>query len=361
MTPELDRRKFLKLAGATAFIAACGGSTATVSPTPSTAASATASAAPKATGRISIYSALNDSTNNQLFAAFTKATGVEVSVLPLAAAGDLQTKITAEKNNPQADIFVGGSSEFHDPLGKQGLLEAYQSPNAKDVAAQFKEASGLWTGWYTGIFGFISNTSRLNADIGGKKPATWDDLLDPAWSKKLILPDPIKTGGGYIFIATQIFRFNRNETQAMDYMKKLHVNILSYGPSSPGVITSIANAEAGGAPNWAHDILTEKAKDPARIDLTIPKDTGFEVGAVSIVKGGKNLPAAKAFVDWVLTKEAGELNVRLSKRGSVRKDVAPAPGAPTLTSVTLVNYDRQWATDNKTRIQKLWQTTVGIQ
>jgi iron(III) transport system substrate-binding protein len=351
MTPELDRRRFLQLAGATALVAACGGS---ATPSPST------STAPKATGRISIYSALNETTNNQLFAAFTKATGVEVAALPLAAAGDLQTKITAEKNNPQADIFVGGSSEFHDPLGKQGLLEAYQSPNAKDVQAQFKEASGLWTGWYTGIFGFISNTSRL-AEIGAKKPATWDDLLDPVWTKKLILPDPIKTGGGYIFIATQIFRFNRDETKAMDYMKKLHGNIASYGPMSPGVITSIANGEAAGAPNWSHDILTEKAKDPSRIDLTVPADTGFEVGAVSIVKGTKNLLGAQAFVDWVLTKEAGDLNTRLSNRGSVRTDVAPAPGAPTLTSVKLVNYDRQWATDNKTRIQKLWQAAVGIQ
>ncbi|TMC74404.1 MAG: extracellular solute-binding protein [Chloroflexi bacterium] len=229
------------------------------------------------------------------------------------------------------------------------------------MARQFKEASGLWTGWYTGIFGFISNTSRLNSDIGGKKPATWDDLLEPAWKGKLILPDPIKTGGGYIFIATQIFRFGRDETKAMDFMKKLHANILSYGATSPGVITSIANGEAAGAPNWSHDILTEKAKDPTRIDLTVPKDTGFEVGAVSIVKGGKNLPGAKAFVDWVLTKEAGELNVKLSNRGSVLKNVAPAPGSPTLDQVSLVNYDRQWATDNKTRIQKLWQTTVGIQ
>src|SRR5437867_6466330 len=207
MTPELDRRGFLRLAGPTAVVAAGGGATGTAAPSPSTAASATASPAPKATGRISIYSALNESTNNQLFAAFTKATGVEVSALPLAAAGDLQTKITAEKNNPQADIFVGGSSEFHDPLGKQGLLEAYQSPNAKDVQAQFKEASGLWTGWYTGIFGFISNTDRLNKEVGGKKPATWDDLLDPAWSKRLILPDPIKTRGGDSFIPTHSFPF----------------------------------------------------------------------------------------------------------------------------------------------------------
>ena len=355
MTPELDRRKFLKLAGATAFIAACGGAPAATSPSPA----ASASTAPKATGRISIYSALNESTNNQLFAAFTKATGVEVSALPLAAAGDLQTKITAEKNNPQADIFVGGSSEFHDPLGKQGLLEAYQSPNAKDVAAQFKEATGLWTGWYTGIFGFVSNTSRLNSDIGGKKPATWDDLLDPAWKQKLILPDPIKTGGGYIFIATQIFRFGKDEAKAMDFMKKLHPNILSYGPTSPGVITSISNGEAAGAPNWSHDILTEKAKNPG-VELTVPVDMGFEVGAVSIVKGTKSLAAAQALVNWSITKEAGDLNVKLSNRGSTRTDVAPAAGAPSLTSVKLVNYDRQWATDNKTRIQKLWQAAVGL-
>ena len=359
MTPELDRRRFLKLAGATAIVAACGG--ASTAPTAAPSAAPSASVAPKATGTISIYSALNESTNNALFDAFTKATGVKTQVLPLAAAGDLQTRITAEKNNPQADIFVGGSSEFHDPLGKQGLLEAYLSPNAKDVASQFKEATGLWTGWYTGIFGFISNTSRLTKDLGGKKPATWDDLLDPAWKGKLILPDPIKTGGGYIFIATQIFRFNRNETAAMDYMKKLHVNIVQYGPTSPGVIVSVSNGEAAGAPNWSHDILTEKAKDPTRVDLSIPKDTGFEVGAVSIVKGTKNLLGAQAFVDWVLTKEAGDLNVKLSNRGSVRKDVAPAPGAPTLDQVSLVNYDRQWATDNKTRIQKLWQSTVGIQ
>jgi iron(III) transport system substrate-binding protein len=147
----------------------------------------------------------------------------------------------------------------------------------------------------------------------------------------------------------------------MDYMKKLHANILQYGATAPSVITAISNGEAAGAPNWAHDILTEKAKDPTKVDLTVPKDTGFEVGAVSIVKGTKNLPGAQAFVDWVLTKEAGELNVKLSNRGSVRKDVSPAPGSPTLDQVSLVNYDRQWATDNKTRIQKLWQAAVGIQ
>ena len=63
--------------------------------------------------------------------------------------------------------------------------------------------------------------------------------------------------------------------------------------------------------------------------------------------------------DWVLTPEAGALNVKLSNRGSTIASIPPAPGAPTLTSVSLVNYDRQWATDNKTRLLTLWQQTVG--
>jgi iron(III) transport system substrate-binding protein len=352
MATDLERRRFLQLAGATAVIAACGGA-GTASPAPS-AGAATA----KPSGTIQVYSALNDSTNNQLFAAFKAATGVDANVLSLPAAGDLQTRITTEKNNPQADIFVGGSSEFHDPLGKQGLLEKYVSPNAASLKADFKDANGFWTGWYTGIFGFIFNTSRIG-EVGGKKPATWDDLLDPAWSKKLILPDPIKTGGGYIFVATQIFRFNRDEDKAMDYLKKLHANIAQYIATSPGALQLIDQGQFVGCPNWSHDILTEKTKGNP-VDLTVPSDTGFEVGAVSVVKGGKNLPAAKAFVDWVLTPEAGALNVKLSNRGSTLPGVAPAAGSPTLDQVKLVNYDRQWATDNKTRIQQKWQQAVGI-
>jgi iron(III) transport system substrate-binding protein len=357
-----DRRTFLKLAGATAAIAACGGAAAP-SPTASAAGTAAATAAPTAapvTGTISVYSALNQSTNDQFFAAFKAAyPGVSVDVLPLAAAGELQTRITAEKANPKADIFIGGSSEFHDPLGKAGLLEAYIAPNAKDIAAQFKEPTGLWTGWYTGIFGFISNTDRLTKELAGKKPATWDDLLDPAWKGKLILPSPLLTGGGYIFIATQIFRFNKDEDKAMAYMKSLHANVAQYIPTSPGALTLIDQGQYVGCPNWSHDILTEKGKGNP-IDLTVPTDTGFEVGAVSIVKGTKNLAAAQALVNWSITKEAGDLNVKLSNRGSTRTDVASAPGAPSLTSVKLVNYDRQWATDNKTRLLQKWQATVGL-
>jgi iron(III) transport system substrate-binding protein len=350
---KLDRRSFLgwtalSVAAPSILIEACGGT--------SNSAGTPAPAKPK--GHLSVYSALNESTNNAFVQAFNKSyPDVTVDLLPLAAAGELQTRITTEKASPKADVFIGGSSEFHDPLGKQGLLEAYSSPNAKDLPKEYKDANGYWTGWYLGVFGFVSNSTRIS-EVSGGAPADWDALLNSAWKKKLILPDPLKTGGGYIFLVTQVFRFNRDEPKAMDFMKKLDANIAQYVGTAPQGISLVSQGQFVGCPNWAHDILTEKAKGTP-VALNVPKMTGFEVGAISIVKGGPNTAAAKAFVDWTLTKEAGELNVKLSNRLSTRADVPPAPGAPTLKDVTLVQYDRPWATDNKTRLQKAWQQALG--
>ncbi|GEM_PF-131304 len=344
-------------AGASAKPAA----SAAASAKPAASASAKPAAAGKPGGKLSVYSALNESTNNAFVDAFKKANpGVDVDVLPLAAAGELQTRITTERNSPKADIFIGGSSEFHDPLGKQGLLEPYKSPNAAGVDDAFKDPNGNWTGWYIGIFGLVLNKDRFSKEMAGKsKPATWDDILGSDYKGKVDFPDPVKTGGGYIFLATQVFRFNKDEDKAMDYMKKLHGNIGQYIGTSPQAIELVGQGQFLVGPNWGHDILTAASKGQP-VEFIAPPDTANEVGAVSIVKGGPNPAAARAFVDWVLTKEAGELNVKLSNRLSVLKDVPPAPGAPTLQSVKLVNYDRDWATQNKDRLIKKWQQAVGI-
>jgi iron(III) transport system substrate-binding protein len=356
--PGLDRRTVLKMLGGGLALALTGGlldacevSQATLPATPAPGGETPA-------GTLVVYSALNDTTNNAFVRAFQDANpGITVNLVPLAAAGDLQARIRSEKNAPKGDIFVGGSSEFHDPLGKEKLLEAYKSPRADEL--EFKDPHAFWTGWYLGIFGLALNLDRFNKEMpGSKKPATWDDLLDPAWRGNLVIPDPAKTGGGYIFLATQVFRFDRDEERAMEFMKKLHANVGEYVSTSPEGIDLVARGKYRGAPNWSHDILTAK-NNGQPLELIVPEPTGFEIGAVSIIKGGPNVPAARAFVDWVLSKEAGELNVRLSNRLSVRKDVPPAPGAPTLSTVKLVAYDRAWASDNKDRLIKHWQSAIA--
>src|SRR5260221_8813436 len=135
----------------------------------------------------------------------------------------------------------------------------------------------------------------------------------------------------------------------MAFMKTLHGNIADYIGTSPGAIGAVSQGQYVGCPNWAHDILTEKGKNPG-VDLAVPANTGFEVGAISIVKGSKNLPLAKAFVDWTLTPEAGAPNGKLSNPGSTNPAGAPPPGAPTPPARSPRNYDRPSAPHNKARL-----------
>src|SRR5258708_36620777 len=171
-----------------AALAACGGGAGTAvatSAAPTAKASTAAPTVAKPTGNIVVYTALNETTNNAFTDAFKAAyPGTTVDLLPLAAAGDLQTRITAEKASPKADIFIGGSSEFHDPPGKAGLLENYVSANAATLKPQFKDPAGFWTGWDTGNFGFIPNTHPPTKENPRKLPPTADHHRHPAWEGK---------------------------------------------------------------------------------------------------------------------------------------------------------------------------------
>lgn len=122
------------------------------------------------------------------------------------------------------------------------------------------------------------------------------------------LSDPTTAGGAYIGLCTQIFRLG--EAKAWDFYKKLKQNTDHFVPTAPGTITACANGEFVIGISWAHDIVNTKTKGYP-VEAIVPKDTACEIGSVSIVKNGPNTDNAKKFVDWLLTKEAGELNQKL--------------------------------------------------
>lgn len=350
----MDRRTFLKLAGA-AMASACD--VTAPAPTPT---AATQSLAPPAgvTRRLALYAALDERSAGELVSAFGRArSDVVVTLLPVAAGSELATRIRVERDSPKADAFTGGASAFHALLGSEGLLEPYLSANATDIDARYKDPSGLWTGWATTLFGFVANTDGLAMELGGRMPATWDDLLDPAWKGKLAIPDPKRSAEGYLFVATQLFRLGRDDARTTEYLTKLHANAPRYTSLAADALALVANGRAVGGPSWSHDAIVEKRKG-AMIEVAIPADTTAEIVAVSILKSAKDLSAAKAFVDWTLTREAGDLVVRVSGRGSTRADVGAA-GTPSIAQAKLVDYDWRFAAESRARIIALWERALG--
>ncbi len=313
-------------------------------------------------GRVVVYSALDATVTNAILRAFERVSGLKTEGLTLPAAGTIATRITAEKSRPQADIFLGGSVDFHAPLAKAGLLAAYRSPRLPEakLAKQFYDPAGRWYGWYIGALGIMDNRTRFGQELapkGVKPPAVWDDLVNPAYRGQIVLPSPITTGGGYIFVATQIFRLG-SEDRAFAWLKQLAANA-SFTPTAPAGITLVSRGEAIIGMNWGHDIRSMAINQGFPVDLVFPPDTATELGAVSIIQGSPNPAGARQFVDFMLGRLPQDINVKLGLRYPTRTDVPSPMGMPPLTTLRFVNYDRQWAIDNMARLRERWQKEIG--
>src|SRR5262249_49125197 len=182
----------------------------------------------RAQGKIVIYAAEDEKTTNALTSLFTEETKITTEVIRIPAAGTLATRIRAEKAAPKADVFIGGSVEFHEPLATEGLVMPYRSPVVAEAKIDpvFVSPSNYWHGWFMGTLVITLNPQRYEKEIapqGVSKPKTWDDLLNAAYAKKLVSGAPATCGGAYIFTAVQIFR-NGGEQQGFDWLKKYDKN-----------------------------------------------------------------------------------------------------------------------------------------
>ena len=355
------RRAFLELAGAAAVVVCTPAPPAAESPTPSPepTPSPTPRGAPL-TGTLVVYSSLEELLTTALLAAFTKTfPGVRAEALAYAPPDEIETRLRIERQFRKADVFLGGASGHHDILGKDGFLEAYLSAPAAQIGARLKEPTGLWTGWYEDVLGLVVNTDRVAREFGGKKPAAWDELLDPAWKGKLVIPDPVLTDAGFAFLATQYFRLDRDEAKTLEYLKALHPNVLRYERDQATALAMVARGEVAGAAAWGHDVLADAVRTTGTAMLA-PKDASLEIGAVSIVKGTASGAAARAFVDWLVGRDAQALVATVGGRSPAGALAAPPAGSPPLSSLDPTRYDRRAAYDVRQRLLGRWRTTVGL-
>jgi iron(III) transport system substrate-binding protein len=316
----------------------------------------------KAEGKIVIYAAQDENTLNALTKLFTDKTGIATEAIRIPAAGTLVARIRAEKDAPKADVFIGGSIEFHQPLAADGLVVPYDSPVVKEanINPVFVSPENYWHGWFMGSLVILLNPARFDKEIAPKglaKPKTWDDLLDPAYAKNVASGTPASCGAAYIFLAVQIFR-NGGEDQGFDWLKKYDKSVAQYTPTCPGPITLVARGEVIAGMTWQNDAIDAlMSKQP--IEVIFPPETGAEIGGASIIKGGANLEGAKKFVDFLLSKDAQTITTQIGRTYPVRDDVAPPEGVPPLSAIRLVKYDRQFAIANRGRLTQKWEDEIG--
>ncbi len=306
--------------------------------------------------KLLLYSALLEYPQARLLAAYAEETGTKAEYLRMST-GELVARVLAEKQNPKADVIIGLSSETIDVIKAQGVTLPYPVPARKDIRPRFYDEKGHWQGFALGALAIGVNANRWKEKFGTRPyPATWADLLDPAFKGEILAPSPLHSGTAYTFVATILQ--GQGKEKGWEYLAGLHKNIAHYTTSGAAPARSVAAGEFTLAITFGYDQV-QIARGGYPLKIIYPPKTGPEIMAVAIIANGPNGAAAKEFANWMIEKKAQQLYTDLTSQGPVRSGILLPPEATSVDKLDLVDYDFKWAADNRESIIKEWGKRFG--
>ncbi|WP_374553930.1 putative 2-aminoethylphosphonate ABC transporter substrate-binding protein [Aquitalea pelogenes] len=267
--------------------------------------------------------------------------------------GIITAKLLAEKARPQADVVMGVAASSLLLLQKEGMLQPYAPKNVQKLSRQYVDtaATPSWVGMDVWGAAICFNTVEA-AKQGLAKPESWKDLLKPQYKGKIVMPNPASSGTGYFDVAAWLTLFG--EKQGWSYMDKLHQNIAQYTHSGS---KPCKQAAAGEFPiGISFEYRAAKLKEGgAPIDVIFPKEgLGWDLEATAIMKGSKNLAAARKLADWSASQSANELYEKNFAIVAMPGIAKPSPLIPADYEKRLVKQDLHWSAQNRERILAEW-------
>lgn len=291
--------------------------------------------------------------------AFQQATGVSTTFERMSS-GDAAIALGDAKDDPLFSVWWGGSADGYVSAQADGLLEAYVSPNAATVPPQSKDADGYWTGIYIGALGFCSNPELL-AGAGLEAPQSWDDLLNPALHGLVSMAHPASSGTAYTALWTLMTLNDLDADATFNYLERLDKNIAAYTKSGSAPVQAVSDGEAAVGVVFAHDCTAAIAKGATNLQLTFPDEgTGFETGAMAVVRGGPDAVAARMWIDWALSAEAQEVGAQaFAFQLPMNPDAQVSELSVDLDSIKLVSYDSAAAGEQRDELSARFEEQFG--
>lgn len=268
--------------------------------------------------------------------------------------GNLLNRIKAEAAAPEADILWGGGAD-----SLAAYKEYFQSykPSCIDlIDPSLYDPDCLWIGESPLPMVFLVNTDLVaEADI----PQSWKDLADPKWEKKIAIADPASSGSAYTQLNTMLMIYGQVDDDyaaGWDFVKGLMNNLVVQSGSS----AAHKNVDSG---EYPIGITLEKAAvqydlENGHLKMIYPSDgTSAVPDGIAIVKDCKNPELAQLFVEYALSAECQEAQNKDYGRRPIRSDVTPV-GLEPLSTITLMNYNFDYAGAKKAEIVEKWQDAV---
>lgn len=254
-----------------------------------------------------------------------KYPNVEVETLEMGAQQILE-RVRAEKANPQADFWWGGTQSALSTAADEGLLEAYKPTFADKVPALYKDSQDRWYGEMLLPEVIMYNSQALKKEDA---PKDWDELLDPKYKDKIVIRNVLPSGTMRTIYSAMIFRQGADTPEkGYDWLLKLDANTKEYTQDPTNLYLKMDRQE-GVISLWnLQDVLLQGKKNNHPFDFIYPASGApILVDGIGLVKGSKNLEAAKNFYEFLMSPEiASQLakeRFQFPSRTDISKDDLP--------------------------------------
>ncbi len=303
--------------------------------------------------RLTVYTALE----NEQLAPFKAAAEAAVRDIEIAwvrdSTGVITARLLAERANPRADVVWGLSAFSLLQMEALDMLEPYTPRGADALRPNMRSDRSPMT--WTGMDAFVA-TVCYNTAIARQRnlprPTTWTDLLNPALRGQIAMPNPSSSGTGFLTIAGWIN--SMGEERAWQFMNSLHENIQVYTHSGSAPCNNAARGEYGMGISLDMRAVTLRNQG-APIEIIVPTDgVGFDLEATAIMRGTRNLDAAKRLADFAVSREAMQVYGRFYALLALPGVTASVQGYPADFEQRLVNVNFREMGAARERILAEW-------
>lgn len=311
---------------------------------------AVASYAPPEENRLVIYTSHKEEVYWPIIKEFEERTGIWVEVVS-GGTNELLDRIEQESGEPRADVMFGGGVESLE--SKRELFEPYRCDGAEQLLSRYRSPDDLWTPFSALPTVLIYNTKLVQAGA----LTGWADLLEPEVKGRIAFAAPAISGSAYTGLVTLLSALGG---QWEDTLHAFACNLDGLQLDSSGdVLTAVAGGSCLVGVTLEETAMQRIAAGEDLAMVYPAEGTSAVPDASALVKGAPHADNARRFLDFTASADVQRLLVRRFYRRSVRADIEPDGVLPSLSGVSMTDYDIAWASREHDAILMTWAFYLG--
>lgn len=279
------------------LLTACGKDTSTDGAAPSSSG--------KVEGEITVYNAQHEELTQAWVDAFTKETGVKVTVRN-GSDTELSNQIVAEGAASPADVFLTENSPAMAQVENANLFANVDTATLDQVPSQFRPSTGKWTGIAARSTVLVYDKRKLTED---QLPASMLDLAKPEWKGRWAASP---TGADFQAIVAALIELKGADV-AEQWLTAMKTNAKAYKGNSTAM-KAVNAGEVETALIYHYYYYGDQAGTGENSANVAPhffknQDPGafLSVSGGGVLKSSKNAAAAQALLKFITGKSGQEV------------------------------------------------------